>query len=126
MKSSNNFSARPRFLRVRRLKINDEENRVFVDCSCKERTKVGLPCSCFWRIARNAKINFDTIMDVGMFDVRWLKMYEAEYAGDDDATNDLLYDAQRVRHMFQCSHLLFSSNSVLFTYIIVASYIHFC
>mgnify|MGYP001017574035 FL=1 len=51
---------------------------------------------CFWRIARNADINLDEIMNVGMFDVRWLKMFSAKYAGEDDETNDLLYAAQQV------------------------------
>ena len=36
------------------------------------------------------------IMDVGMFDVRYLKVFNAHYGGEDDELADMLYAAQDV------------------------------
>jgi hypothetical protein len=84
---------RPRFMRVRELtvKVIDEKN--FVSCECKKRIRIGLPCSCFFRIADNGFIDENEIMDVGMVDVRYLKTFNAHY-GDEGALGDLLYAAQ--------------------------------
>ena len=93
----NSRLAIPRFLRVRELEINeDESGRVFVKCTCCERTKVGVPCPCFFRIARDKNIPFEEIMDIGMFDVRYLKLFDAKYGSDDQAISDMLFDAQEV------------------------------
>jgi len=35
-------------------------------------------------------------MDVGMFDVRYLKVFNAHYGGEDDKLADMLYAAQDV------------------------------
>ena len=65
-------------------------------CTCCERTKIGVPCSCLFRIARDANIPMNLIMDVGMFDVRYLKVFNAHYGGEDDKLADMLYAAQDV------------------------------
>ena len=84
LKTSVFLLAIPRFLRVRELKINQKGyDRQFVICSCCERTKIGVPCPCFFKIARDAKIPFQTIMDVGMFDVRYTKLFNSHYACND-------------------------------------------
>ena len=36
------------------------------------------------------------IMDVGMFDVRYLKVFNAHYGGEDDDLAEMLYAAQDV------------------------------
>lgn len=87
----------PRFLRVRELGVTEQiDGNIFIPCACHERTKIGVPCKCFWRIARNANISQEEIMDVGMFDIRWLKIFNAKYGHDDDDYElaEILYDAQ--------------------------------
>jgi hypothetical protein len=84
---------RPRFMRVRELTVKVIDGKNFVPCECKKRTRIGLPCSCFFRIADNGFIDEKEIMDVGMVDVRYLKTFNAHY-GDEGALGDLLYAAQ--------------------------------
>ena len=90
-------SAIPRFLRVRELEINEyPSGKSFVKCSCCERTKIGVPCPCFFRIARDARIAHKEIMDVGMFDVWYLKIFNASYRCEDKTFANMLYAAQQV------------------------------
>ena len=49
-----------------------------------------------FRIARDAKIRMKQIMDVGMFDVRYLKVFNAYYGCEDKRLAGMLYDAQEV------------------------------
>ena len=65
-------------------------------CTCCERTKIGVPCSCFFRIARDANIPYDKIMDVGMFDVRYTKLFNSHYASEDKTMANMIYEAQKV------------------------------
>ena len=55
-----------------------------------------MPCPCFFRIARDAKVPFDKIVDVGMFDVRYLKLFDAKYGCEHDEIANMLYEAQLV------------------------------
>ena len=90
--------AQPRWCRVRELSVHSEENRHFVNCSCGKRTTLGLPCNHFFKIARDANIPTSQIMDIGMFDVRWLKIFNSNYGeeqnGKPTELAKLLYSAQ--------------------------------
>ena len=87
----------PRFLRVRELEVDESTpGRQFVRCSCCERTKIGVPCACFFRVARDASISLDEIMDVGMFDVRYTKMFNSHYHCKDKSIKNMIYEAQAV------------------------------
>ena len=92
-------------------------------CTCCERTKIGVPCSCFFRIARDANIPYDKIMDVGMFDVRYTKLFNSHYASEDKTMANMIYEAQKVciQKVYKCLHLVFVYICVLFTSI---SYLH--
>ena len=88
----------PRFLRVREINVdNSLPGRHFMKCTCCERTKIGVPCSCFFRIARDANIPYDKIMDVGMFDVRYTKLFNSHYSSKDKTMANMIYEAQKVR-----------------------------
>lgn len=50
-------------------------------------------------VAREEKIKEEEIMDVGMFDSRYLKVFDAKYGGS-DKVSDMLYDAQAVSSLF--------------------------
>ena len=50
----------------------------------------------FFHIARDAKIAHKEIMDVGMFDVRYLKIFNASHGCDDKILASMLYAAQQV------------------------------
>ena len=72
--------ARPKFLRVRELHVDiDHDEKCFVQCKCGKRRTIGVPCICFWKLARDADIPMSDIMDVGMFDVRWLKSFNSHF-----------------------------------------------
>ena len=43
-------------------------------------------------------IPFKKIMDVGMFDVRYLKLFDAKYGCDEEDIANILYDAQAVSY----------------------------
>ena len=97
-KSINSLVGIPRFLRVRELTLSKAtDGRNFVQCSCCERTKIGVPCPCFFRVARDAEIKFDEIMDVGMFDIRYTKLFNSHYACNDETISNMLVEAQAVR-----------------------------
>ena len=65
--------ARPKCLRVRELHIDiDHDEKCFVQCKCRKRRTIGVPYICFWKMARDADIQMNDIMDGGVFDVRWL------------------------------------------------------
>ncbi len=66
-------------------------------CTCCKRLKTGVPCGWFWKIAKDADIPLKEMMDVSMFDVRWMKLFAANYGCKDDAMRNLLYIAQQVR-----------------------------
>lgn len=80
----------PKFLRVRQLTVNEHSNgKCFVPCDCHYRTRVGVPCECFFNIAHNANIPEEEIVDIGMVDVRYLKLYNANYGDDTDLGRQL-------------------------------------
>ena len=72
---------RPKFLRVRELHIDVEDDEKIVPCKCGKHRTIGVLCICFWKMARDSDIPMNGIMDVGMFDVRWLKSYNSHYMG---------------------------------------------
>ena len=90
-------SAIPRLLRACEQKINNEiDGKYFVRCTCCERTKVGVPCPCLFRVAREANIPFHKIMDVGMLDGCYLKLFDTKYDCKEEVIANILYDAQAV------------------------------
>ena len=91
------LSAMSQFFTVRELNINNDiDEKHFVRCTYCERSKVEVPCSCFFRVVRDSKIPFDKIMDVVMFDVRYLKLSHAKYGYDDEDIVNMLYNEQAV------------------------------
>ena len=84
----------PEFMRVRELvvkRVSDDKNYISYDCG--ERVRCELPCSCFFRIADNGFIEHDEIVDIGMIDLRYLKVYNAHY-GEESVIGDLIFQAQ--------------------------------
>ena len=74
------------FALLSRLVVN-----IYIKCMCEEKGKLGVPCPCFWRISWDAQIPQDKLMDVGMFDVRWMKLLHTIYGCDDKKVANLLY-----------------------------------
>ena len=108
----------PRFLRVRELHVDDSLlGRHFMKCSCCERMKIGIPCPCFFRIARDATIPYDQIMDVGMFDVRYTKLFNSHYASKDETMANMIYEAQKVRTLSMALVYIRFVFTSFFTYI---------
>ena len=63
-------------------------------CDCDEREHVGVPCRCFFKHARNREVDLNDVMELGMFDVSWLKIYKSHYGceeGSEGEVADLLY-----------------------------------
>jgi len=89
----------PAYCRVRNTHVvQHSDGRNVVQCTCNRRVPNGMPCDCFYRLARNAEIQTEKIMDICMFDVRWLKIYNVHYGCDDDEMDGLgamLYQAQK-------------------------------
>ena len=83
----------PMFLRVRVVELTYHNENNFVSCSCGRREREGVPCSHFFNIATNAKVPTSEIVDIGMVDVRYLKMYNSHYA-DKGPVGNLMYRAQ--------------------------------
>ena len=83
----------PMFLRVRVLELTSQNGNNFVSCSCNRREREGVPCSHFFHIATNAMVPNTDIIDIGMVDVRYLKMYNSHY-GDKGPVGKLMYRAQ--------------------------------
>ena len=113
-------TAIPRFLRVRELVIDkNHPGRQFVKCSCQERTKIGVPCPCFFRVARDASIPFEEIMDIGMFDVRYTKLFNSHYASKEESMAKMVYEAQAVcdclpvNNLWRCIASIVTSHSCL-------------
>jgi len=80
----------PAYCRVRNTHVVQySDGRNFVQCTCNRRVPNGMPCDCFYRQARNAEIPTEKIMDVCMFDVRWLKIYNVYYGCDYDEMDGL-------------------------------------
>ena len=70
------------------------QGKYFVTCSCHCREREGVPCSHFFRIATNISIDSSIIVDVGMVDVRYLKVYNSNY-GNSGTVGELMYKAQQ-------------------------------
>lgn len=65
----------PRFKRVRVLRTQIVGGRKFLTCSCGFRNRVGVPC-------RHQFCVTDGDLDLGMVDVRWLRVFHNNF-GDD-------------------------------------------
>ena len=87
------FLSIPEFLRVRVLTIVRDLDGAFVLCSCGRRIRYGAPCPCFFKIGDDANISKDEIVDVGMVDVTFTKMFNAQY-GLEGNNGELLLKAQ--------------------------------
>lgn len=84
----------PKFMRVRQLTVKKHSSgKIFVPCDCHYRTRIGVPCECFFNIAENSSIPSENIVDIGMVDVRYLKLFNAHY-GEDTDLGRKLYAAQ--------------------------------
>jgi hypothetical protein len=98
----------PGFLRVRELYINEVSgDKIFVTCTCGVRGRVGVPCECFFTIANSGKIESNDIIDIGMVDVRYLKLFNAHY-GEDNHLGQLLYNAQQQCFTYENEGILVS------------------
>ena len=65
----------------------------FFHCTCQGRTREGVPCSCFFRISDDAGVNPGEIVDLGMVDVCYLRIYNSCY-GEHTPNGNLVYKAQ--------------------------------
>ena len=72
----------PVMLRVERLTLDAAGN--FVKCSCGVREGVGLPCQCYFRIATNAQLTPNQMIDPCMADIRYWKLFHTHYETDTD------------------------------------------
>jgi hypothetical protein len=78
-----------------------------VTCTCGVRGRVGVPCECFFTIANSGKIESNDIIDIGMVDVRYLKLFNAHY-GEDNHLGQLLYNAQQQCFTYENEGILVS------------------
>ena len=65
-------------------------------CDCDER-EVGVPYRCCFKHARDGEVDLNDVMELGMFDDRWLKIYNSHYDCEEDSEGevaDLLYAGQ--------------------------------
>ena len=82
-------------MRVRELQLKSTiVGKHFVQCTCHGRKREGVPCSCFFRISDDAGVKPEDIVDLGMIDARYLRMYNSSY-GDNSPNGELMYKAQR-------------------------------
>ena len=102
----------PEILRLRQVKVTRDScsARWYVTCSCGERTTKGVPCKCFFKVADEAGICQNEIIDLNMLDITYSKLFNAEY-GKDTENASLLIRAQKV-NVFQFFHS--GLNSTLF------------
>ena len=93
----------PEILRLRQVKVTrDASARWYVSCSCGERTTKGVPCKCFFKVADEAGICENEVIDLNMLDITYSKLFNAEY-GKDTENASLLIRAQKV-NVFQVVH----------------------
>ena len=85
----------PKFYRARKLNITKEDGIYFVWCSCGIRQRVGVPCPCFFAIARSKGIESEEIIDLGMVEARYLKLYNAHYGEDSPIGKNIHYAQQQ-------------------------------
>ena len=90
----------PKFYRVRKLHVTKRDGKYFVWCSCGVRQRVGVPCPCFFALARSKGLTMEEIVDIGMVDVRYLKLFNAHYGDPGKLGRDIL-DAQEQCAMYQ-------------------------
>ena len=83
----------PEYYRVRTVTLHEEEQRNFMKCTDNCRTRIGVPCECFFNICQSCGLNDKDTLDLGMIDVRHLKLFHSRY-GEDNEIGSLLYDAQ--------------------------------
>jgi hypothetical protein len=83
----------PIFLRVRILDIHTILGKKFIKCTCKKWKRRGHPCECMFCVFDNGKLSPNEMLDLGMIDVRFWKMYSAFY-GDNSLIGKSLMEAQ--------------------------------
>ena len=99
--------AQPLWCRVNELELVVRScGALFMKCSCGVRSRIGVPCACFWKCARDSEIPNESIMDVGMFDVRWMKIYRTHYDctsenGDHTSIAEKLFQAQELSFNYE-------------------------
>ena len=82
-------------VRVRKLDpASTVAGKHFLKCTCSGRQKEGVPCPCLFRISENAGVNCGRIIDLGMVDARYLKLFNSHY-GDPGPIGDMLCKAQK-------------------------------
>jgi len=75
----------PNVLRTRFASFNvDKNDEIHICCDCDEREYVGVLCRCFSKHARDGEVDLNYVMELGMFDVRWLKIYNSHYGCEED------------------------------------------
>ena len=84
----------PKMLRVRQLTVSPSDDGGYILCSCCKSIRYGVPCSCLLKIADNAGITVDKIVDVGMVDVTYTKLFNSSFGLNND-TDQILLQAQK-------------------------------
>ena len=85
----------PQFIWVRTMSLATAPGgTMFVPCSCHWRDREGVPCFCFFKICDDADIMFENIVDLGMIDPHYYKLYNSHY-GEDNKNGRLMYKAQK-------------------------------
>ena len=81
-------------LRVRQLTVSPSDDGGYISCSCCQSIRYGVPCSCLLKIADDAGITVDKIVDVGMVDVTYTKLFNSSFGLNND-TDQILLQAQK-------------------------------
>ena len=88
------FSKMTKMLRASCLKLSsDEDGAWFVKCSYSGHNNVGVPCGCFFAIAKNAGVPEEDIANLCMISPKYLRCWQTHY-GTQLNTGQLLYQAQ--------------------------------
>ena len=113
---ANKFKAKvwahmPVFCRVWELRVNNFNGRTFIKCSCKKRTKIGVPCRCFARVIDNGSVLPSEMLDIGMIDIRYWKIFNAHYGSDTEIGRSLL-EAQKQCFFYEHAGIAVNANVV--------------
>ena len=83
-------------MRVSRLVLSQDADQTwFIKCSCGKREDIGVPCDCYFRIASNAGIDDNDVVQLCMLDPIHINTWETHYSSQCEI-GTLLREAQNV------------------------------
>lgn len=82
-------------MRVSRLVLSQDQDKTwFIKCNCGKREDIGVPCDCYFRIASNAGIDENEVVQLCMIDPIHINTWETHYSSRCQI-GTLLHQAQK-------------------------------